>query len=90
MIEANKVDVLRRAIEALESCEQEELTALTHRLGGTVGFYTFDQESQSLLMFSRWLNAAGSEDSETISRKKDEILKTMREKYAAITSVSDK
>ncbi|TRZ55149.1 MAG: sensor histidine kinase [Streptomycetaceae bacterium] len=90
MVEASRVDVLKRAIAALESCKLEELTALTHKLGGTIGFYTFDQESQSLLEFSRWLKETGLEDSETIAGKKERTLKEMREKYAAITSVSDK
>lgn len=90
MIKESRVDVLKRAIEALESCELEELTALTHKLGGTIGFYTFEQESKILLEFSRWLKEAGLEDSETIASKKEGALKAMLEKYAVITSESDK
>ena len=89
MIKASRVDVLKRAIEALESCELEELTALTHKLGGTIGFYSFDQESKILLGFSRWLKESGSEDSETIASKKEGALKAMLEKYEEITTESD-
>lgn len=43
-----RVDVLRRAIAALDTCPDASLAAEAHRLAGTLGMFGFDDASAGL------------------------------------------
>jgi signal transduction histidine kinase len=47
--------VLTRAIEALEKSTPCDVKAITHEMGGAIGFYGFEVEGQELVEFSRSL-----------------------------------
>ena len=49
--------VLTRAITALEKSSKQDLYHVTHDIGGSIGFYTFVEESRLILDFSQWLNS---------------------------------
>ena len=49
--------VLARAITSLETSSKQDLYHVTHDVGGSIGFYTFEDESRLILDFSQWLNS---------------------------------
>jgi len=50
-------EVLARAITALAASSRQDLYQVTHDVGGSIGFYTFTEESRLILDFSQWLNS---------------------------------
>ncbi|MFM6841284.1 MAG: sensor histidine kinase, partial [Candidatus Planktophila sp.] len=53
MIMNRRNDVLSRAITKLESATPENIKALTHEIGGSIGFYNFEKLGGEILDFSR-------------------------------------
>ncbi|CAN2229974.1 BaeS Signal transduction histidine kinase [Candidatus Nanopelagicaceae bacterium] len=53
MIQERRGDVLARAIAALDSATPETIGAVTHEIGGALGFYGFDDLGHDLTKFSR-------------------------------------
>ena len=65
LIASRRADVLERSIARLKGAENKDLKALTHEIGGAIGFYGFGSEGQNLLEISR---AIDSETPENFSR----------------------
>ena len=66
--------VLERAILAISEGSVEELMDITHDVGGAIGFYTYEDESEKLIQFSRWLDKNPEADPLVINKKKAAIL----------------
>ena len=47
---------------------------ITHDVGGAIGFYTFEEESEKLIQLSRWLEKNPQADRAVISKKRAAIL----------------
>ena len=69
--------VLERAIAAISEGSNEELMDITHDVGGAIGFYTYQEESEKLIQFSRWLEKNPEAESGIISKKKVAILELL-------------
>lgn len=50
-----RTDVLNRAIESLEKATITDIKAITHEMGGAIGFYGFEVEGKELIELSRSL-----------------------------------
>jgi len=74
LVMGKREDVLERAINSIANCQVADLGAITHDVGGAIGFYTFMHESDELLNFSRWLKANPSADQHEIIAKRDALL----------------
>ena len=66
--------VLERAILAISEGSVEQLMDITHDVGGAIGFYTFEEESEKLIQLSRWLEKNPQADRAVISKKRAAIL----------------
>ena len=62
--------MLERSIARLKGAENKDLKALTHEIGGAIGFYGFGSEGQNLLEISR---AIDSETPENFSRSRQSL-----------------
>lgn len=69
--------VLERAIAAISEGSTHELMDITHDVGGAIGFYTYQEESEKLIQFSRWLEKNPEAESETINKKRVAILELL-------------
>lgn len=69
--------VLERAIAAISEGSNEELMDITHDVGGAIGFYTYQEESEKLIQFSRWLEKNPEAESGIISKKRVAILELL-------------
>lgn len=65
-IRERRLSVLQRSLARLELCPDKDLKALTHEIGGAIGFYGYRIEGEGLLAFSRslpiWQEGASSID----------------------------
>ncbi len=57
LIQARQGDVLARAIAAIERSTPENIKAVTHEMGGAIGFYGFEEEGREIIEYSRSLDA---------------------------------
>jgi two-component sensor histidine kinase len=57
IIQARRGDVLARAIIAIEKSTPENIKAVTHEMGGAIGFYGFEDEGRAIVEYSRSLDA---------------------------------
>ena len=57
LINARRGDVLDRAIAAVEKSTPEDIKAVTHEMGGAIGFYGFEDEGREIVNYSRNLDA---------------------------------
>jgi signal transduction histidine kinase len=73
-----RTGVLNRAIEALEKATFDEIRAITHEMGGAIGFYGFEAEGQELVEFSRSL-LDGEVGSATFTSEKSRLLNLLRQ-----------
>ena len=81
--------VLERAIASISEGSIEELMDITHDVGGAIGFYTFEEESEKLIQFSRWLEKNPEAQSETISKKKATILELLNHTLGQVQNGRD-
>jgi len=56
IIQARRGDVLARAISAIEKSTPENIKAVTHEMGGAIGFYGFEEEGREIVEYSRSLD----------------------------------
>ena len=70
LIASRRTGVLERSIARLRGAENKDLKALTHEIGGAIGFYGFESEGQNLLEISR---AMDSETPESFSRSRQSL-----------------
>ena len=62
-------DVLKRAIESLEESTPQTIEAVTHSIGGVIGFYGFEKIGEEILMYSRSVSDAPPSDESFLSNK---------------------
>lgn len=74
LIMGKREAVLERAIAAISAGPLDELMDITHDVGGAIGFYTYEAESEKLIQFSRWLDKNPEADPLVINKKKAAIL----------------
>jgi signal transduction histidine kinase len=80
--------VLTRAIEALEKSTPTDIKAVTHEMGGAIGFYGFEVEGQDLIEFSRSL-PDGELDSAHFTTEKFRLLHLLRQASERIGGSAD-
>ena len=78
MIEENRAAVLQKAIDSIQGSYIGQLHSATHEHGGAIGFYGFEQESESLLALSKWLEDNLDSNEEIAHAKRDEALRMLR------------
>ena len=67
LISSRRAEVLERSIKRLKEAHNEEIKAITHEIGGAIGFYGFESEGVQLLEISR---AKDGETPESLSRSR--------------------
>lgn len=76
--------VLARAITALEMSSKQDLYHVTHDIGGSIGFYTFEEESRHILDFSRWLNSGIVLIPNEVESRRQSILAILKFRLASL------
>ncbi len=76
--------VLARAITSLENASRQDLFHVTHDIGGSIGFYTFEEESRLILDFSQWLNSGIVLNPIKVESQRQEILTTLRSRLESL------
>ena len=83
LIRDRRGEVLNRAIDALETSTPSTLCAITHEMGGALGFYGYIGPGKELIEYSRTLSESeilGDEEFEAARRRYLELLKSERER----------
>jgi signal transduction histidine kinase len=70
--------VLRHAIESIEKASNENLQNVCHDMGGAIGFYNLEEQSQQVDIFSTWLRKNSDANDISISAKKSELLQKLQ------------
>ena len=70
LISSRRAEVLERSIKRLKEAHNEEIKAITHEIGGAIGFYGFESEGVQLLEISR---AKDGETPESLSRSRQSL-----------------
>lgn len=86
LVMSKREDVLRRAINSIAQGEPEQLMDITHDVGGAIGFYTFTQESDELINFSRWLKSNPTASPSEVTSKKESLLAMLNQTFERIKS----
>jgi signal transduction histidine kinase len=81
-------DVLQRAIAQLESSTQVTIKAVTHEIGGAIGFYHFEELGREIINYSRALKDEGPSSSEFPIDKKN-LLEAMKSELKRISGDGD-
>lgn len=82
LIRERRGDVLNRAIAALEASTPSTLRAITHEIGGSLGFYGYISAGKELIEYSRTLSEdeiLGEEDFEESRKRYLHLLKSEQE-----------
>jgi signal transduction histidine kinase len=83
LIRVRRGEVLDRAIAAIEASTPSTLCAVTHEMGGALGFYGYIGPGKELIEYSRTLSVSeilGDEEFEASRRRYLELLKSERER----------
>jgi signal transduction histidine kinase len=78
MIHDRRGDVLNRAIASLEGCSPETVKAVTHDIGGALGFYGFADIGANLLEYSRTLSNEEPPAKESFEESRKNFLTQLR------------
>ncbi len=76
--------VLSRAITNLEESPKGDLYRVTHDVGGSIGFYTFEEESRLVLDFSNWINSGSLIDPIELESRRQSILAILKLRLASL------
>jgi signal transduction histidine kinase len=68
LISSRRAGVLERSIRRLKEAHNEDIKAITHEIGGAIGFYGFESEGVQLLEISRAISS-NTPESHSLSRK---------------------
>lgn len=79
LIMGKREGVLERAISSISDGPVEKLGEITHDMGGAIGFYTFEEESDKLLQFSRWLAKNPDAQLTEVGKKREELLEMLNQ-----------
>lgn len=74
LVKGKRQEVLERAITAISEGQVESLMAITHDMGGAIGFYTYKKESEKLIQLSRWLEKNPDVEQAVVAEKRKAIL----------------
>jgi chemotaxis protein histidine kinase CheA len=83
MIIDRRNDVLARAISSLEKSTPETIKAISHEVGGAIGFYGFEEIGSHILKFSRSLGEEVALDEFTADKTR--LLKLMKSELDRIS-----
>ena len=70
-------DVLRRAITSIENSSNANLRNTCHEMGGAIGFYAFEEQSEQIAIFSKWLKNNSEASEVAILTKKIALLELL-------------
>lgn len=84
VIQERRGDVLARAIASLEKATPSSIAAITHDIGGAIGFYGFEIEGEEILEYSRSL-AAGEPPLDSFVNSKNHLLSILRSAHAEMS-----
>jgi signal transduction histidine kinase len=84
MVMDRRFGVLSRAIATLEGSSKRDLHRVTHEIGGSIGFYTFEEESRLILDFSNWLNSGIHIYPIEVESRRQAILVILRSRLASL------
>jgi hypothetical protein len=88
VIRERREGVLNRSIASLQEANPQTVEAITHTIGGVIGFYGFEYEGSEILTYSRSLK--GTQPSEDIFLKEQErLLSLLRVASKRISGESD-
>ncbi len=76
--------VLAKAITNLEESPKGDLHRVTHDIGGSIGFYTFEEESRLVLDFSNWLASGSLIDPIELESRRQSILAILKLRLASL------
>ena len=76
-IDAHKIDVLVRAIVAIETSKVSELGSVCHEMIGVLGFYSLESMGSEISKFSTWLKANETTDEDQILNRRDKLLEVL-------------
>ena len=80
-VRQRRADVLSRAIGSLENSSPGELQAITHRIAGALSLYSFAEEGNQARAFSGWLAENQLADDSEITRRRDELLRLLKDAF---------
>lgn len=83
LILSRRGEVLAHAIASLEESTPESIEAVTHQIGGAIGFYGFDAIGSEILNYSRSLNLV-EESQNSFEERKNHFLKLMNQEKLRI------
>lgn len=83
LIQDRRGEVLERAIASLEESTPESIEAVTHQIGGAIGFYGFDAIGSEILNYSRSLNLV-EESQSSYEERKNHFLQLMYQEQMRI------
>ena len=84
MVIDRRFGVLTRAITSLEKSSKRDLYHVTHNIGGSIGFYTFGEESRLILDFSNWLTSGIHIDPIELESRRQSILAILKSRLASL------
>ena len=85
LIAARRVGVLERSIARLKGAADKDLKALTHEIGGAIGFYGFESEGQELLEISRAIDGETPENFSHSRQSLEDILTRLESHLKALS-----
>ena len=84
LISKNKANVLNKAIIALKKAPNGELAAVSHEMGGAVGFYELEKESKLINDFNLWLIKNQDLNAGDLPQIKENLIDTLNNSYNSI------
>ena len=79
-----RYEVLARAITTFKESSRSDLYQVTHEIGGSIGFYTFEEESRLILSFSHWLNSGIILNPIEVESRRQSILEILKSRLASL------
>jgi signal transduction histidine kinase len=78
LIRDRRSDVLKRAIVAIELATPETIMAITHEMGGALGFYGFSSVGSDLIEYSRTLSRGEIPELEAFEKSKQRLISALK------------
>ena len=85
LISKNRVNVLNKAIIALRTAPAHELAPVSHEMGGAVGFYDLEKESELINEFNLWLIKNPLAQQEDLNQLKENLIDSLNHSYIVLS-----
>lgn len=85
MVEERRLEVLVKAITAIEGATNEDLPSICHKMGGSIAFYTFEIEGKELEEFSVALQSPRKMTDKQIQLKKEHLIDYLKFRQTELT-----